>query len=202
MAERRVTQKGLIFGYFVARPKQDIPTPEVVDWATAEYLRITGNPLRDPDRMIRTLYSEGKLIKVQTGWYRYDPDEVVEISDENFTAAQKAEILENGGYRCAMCGATEDEGALLHADHILPRSKGGKATVDNGQVLCSQHNNLKKNYGQTETCKRMYKVLYDKAVELNDTAMREFIEDVMRVYDEHNINSHIDWRPQLPTSAD
>ena len=95
-----------------------------------------------------------------------------------------------------MCGVTKDEGALLHADHIVPRSKGGQATVDNGQVLCSQHNNLKKNYGQTETCKRMYRVLYDKAVELDDRAMREFIEDVMRVYDEHNINSHIDWKPR------
>ncbi len=199
MVERRVTQKGLIFEYFAARPKQDIPTSEVVDWATAEYLRITGNPLRDPDRMIRTLFSEGKLIKVRTGLYKYDPDAVTDNSEENFTASQKAEILKNGDYRCAMCGATEDEGALLHADHIVPRSKGGMADVDNGQVLCSQHNNLKKNYGQTETCKRMYKILYDKAVELNDTAMREFIEDVMRVYDDHNINSHIDWRPQLPT---
>ena len=202
MAERRVTQKGLIFEYFVARPKQDIPTPEVVDWATAEYLRITGNPLRDPDRMIRSLYSEGKLIKVRNGLYRHDPDAVVYIAEENFTAAQKAEILENGGYRCAMCGVTEDEGAHLHADHIVPRSKGGKAEVDNGQVLCSQHNNLKKNYGQTETCKRMYKVLYDKAVELDDTAMREFIEDVMQVYDQHNINSHIDWRPQSSRTSD
>ena len=199
MAKRRVTQKGLIFEYFQRHPKRDIPTPEVVDWATAEYLRLTGKPLRDPDRMIRQLHSDGKLIQEGIGLYRYDPDTVTYNSQENFTAAQKAEILRNGGYRCAMCGATKDEGALLHADHIVPRSKGGKATVDNGQLLCSQHNNLKKNYGQTETCKRMYKVLYDKAVELNDTAMREFIEDVMRVYDKHNINSHIDWRPQSPS---
>ncbi len=90
--------------------------------------------------------------------------------------------------------------ATLHADHIVPRSKGGKATVDNGQVLCSQHNNLKKNYGQTETCKRMYRVLYDRAVALNDIAMREFIEDVMLIYEKHGINSHIDWRQQRPDS--
>lgn len=199
MAETNITQKALIFQYYEERPNQDIPTPEVVDWATVEYLRITSKPLRDPDRMIRSLYSDGKLVKVKTGLYRYDPNATTDLPEEAFTAAQKAEILENGGYRCAMCGATQSEGAVLHADHIVPRSKGGTATVENGQVLCSQHNNLKKNYGQTETCKRMYKVLYEKALELNDTAMREFIEDVMNVYDEHNINSHIDWRPTSPS---
>lgn len=102
MVERRVTQKGLIFEYFMARPNQDIPTPEVVDWATEEYLRITGKPLRDPDRMIRSLFEEGKLIKEQIGLYRYDPEAVTDKSEENFTASQKAEILKNGGYRCAM----------------------------------------------------------------------------------------------------
>ncbi len=200
MAERRVTQKALVFQYYFERPGQDLPTAEVVDWVTAEYLRLTGKPLRDPDRMIRSLYSEGKLVKVQTGLYRYDPDMARNIADENFTAAQKSEILKASGYRCAMCGVTEAEGATLHADHIVPRSKGGKATVDNGQALCSQHNNLKKNYGQTETCKRMYRVLYDRAVALDDIAMREFIEDVMLIYEKHGINSHIDWRPQRPDS--
>ena len=202
MVERNITQKAFIFRYYEQRPNQDLPTPEVVDWAITEYPRITKKPLRDPDRMIRSLYSDGKLVKVRTGVYRYDPDAATELPEENFTVTQKAEILRNGGYRCAMCGVTESEGGVLHADHIVPRSKGGRATVKNGQVLCSQHNNLKKNYGQTETCKRMYKVLYEKAVELNDTAMREFIVDVMRVYDEHNINSHIDWQPQPPSSSD
>ncbi len=202
MPRSNITQKALIFQYFEERPKQDVATLDIVDWSTAEYQRITGKPLRDPDRMIRSLYSDGKLIKVRTGVYRYDPDAATDLPEESFTAAQKAEILRNGGYRCAMCGVTEREGAVLHADHIVPRSKGGTAEVDNGQVLCSQHNNLKKNYGQTETCKRMYQVLYKKAIELDDMAMREFIEDVMRVYDEHNINSHIDWRPQPPMSSD
>ena len=196
MAERRVTQKGLIFEYYENRPNQDIPTPIVVDWATTLYLRITGKPLRDPDRMIRSLHEEGKLVKVETGVYRYDPD-AVELADNlNFTAAQKAEILELGGYRCAICGATRESGTTLHVDHIRPRSKGGKATIDNGQVLCSKHNNLKKNYGQTEAGKRMYRTIYKQAVEANDINMINFLEDVMRVYDEHGINSHIDWNPE------
>ncbi len=145
MATRRVTQKGLIFSYFKQHPDRDIPTAEVVDWATAEYLRLTGKPLRDPDRMIRSLYSEGQLIKVENGLYRYDRYMLRDdAEDANFTAAQKSEILRNGDYRCAMCGATREAGAVLHVDHIRPRDKGGKATIDNGQVLCSQHNNFKR----------------------------------------------------------
>ena len=41
-------QKGLIFEYYQNRPNQDIPTAEVVDWATTLYFRMTGKPLRDP----------------------------------------------------------------------------------------------------------------------------------------------------------
>ena len=195
MAERNFTQKGLIFEYYEKRPNQDIPTPLVVDWATALYLRVKGKPLRDPDRMIRSLHEEGKLVKVETGVYRYDPDAVKLTGNLNFTATQKAKILELGGYRCVICGVTRESGTTLHVDHIRPRSKGGKATIENGQVLCSRHNNLKKNYGQTETCKRMYRIIYNQAVEAKDINMIKFVEDVMRVYDQHDINSHIDWKP-------
>ena len=196
MPERRVTQKGLVFEYYENRPNQDIPTPEVVDWATTLYFRITGKPLRDPDRMIRSLHEEGKLVKVETGVYRYDPEVVARADNLNFTATQKAKILELGEYRCAICGATKESGTSLHVDHIRPRSKGGKATIENGQVLCSKHNNLKKNHGQTEAGKRMYRTIYRQAVEANDINMIHFVEDVMRVYDEHDINSHIEWNPE------
>ena len=197
MPDRRVTQKDLIFEYYENRPNQDIPTPEVVDWATTLYFRMTGKPLRDPDRMIRSLHEDNKLVKVETGVYRYDPDAVKGDENQNFTAAQKAEILRLGGYRCAICGATKESGTVLHVDHLRPRSKGGKATIENGQVLCSKHNNLKKNYGQTETCKRMYANLYKQAVEADDINMVNFIEDVMRVYNEYDINSHIEWNPGI-----
>ena len=78
----------------------------------------------------------------------------------NFTAAQKAKILELGGYRCAICGATRESGTTLHVDQYDRDRRAVKPLNDNGQVLCSKHNNLKKNYGQTETCKRMYRTIF------------------------------------------
>lgn len=39
----------------------------------------------------------------------------------------------------------------------------------------------------------MYKILYKKALNLNDIKMLSFLQDIMEVYDKHNINSHINW---------
>ncbi|PJF39130.1 MAG: HNH endonuclease, partial [Phototrophicales bacterium] len=138
--QKRLTQQELIFSYFKANPYRDIPHKEVVDWATAEWERLTGTKFRDPDRAIRKLYEEGFLIKVKKGVYRYDPDYVRQVDPEDFTQALKEKIFKRDGYRCVICGRGPAEGMELHVDHIRPRSAGGKATFENGQTLCSEHN--------------------------------------------------------------
>lgn len=57
-------------------------------------------------------------------------------------------LLRSGG-RCALCGATKDE-TTLHVDHIVPRSRGGKNTLDNLQVLCAACNQAKSNRDATD----------------------------------------------------
>ena len=106
---------------------------------------------------------------------------------------KRKEILKAGNYKCAICGATEESGAVLHIDHIKPRSKGGKSAISNGQVLCSEHNNRKKFYAQTETGKMFFINLHSQAKEHNDSKLIAFVEDVLKVYETHDINSHIDW---------
>jgi len=51
--------------------------------------------------------------------------------------------------RCVLCGATKEE-TTLHVDHILPRSRGGKNTIDNLQVLCATCNEAKSNRDTTD----------------------------------------------------
>lgn len=42
---------------------------------------------------------------------------------------------------CADAGKTDVyDASKMHADHIVPWSKGGKTTLDNGQMLCVTHN--------------------------------------------------------------
>jgi len=49
------------------------------------------------------------------------------------------EVFKRDGYRCLECGATNKE-TTLHADHIIPRTQGGKDELDNLQTLCDSCN--------------------------------------------------------------
>lgn len=56
----------------------------------------------------------------------------------------RKEVFMRDNYTCKECGATKEDGATLHIDHIIPVSKGGTDTLDNLQTLCS-HCNLNKS---------------------------------------------------------
>jgi hypothetical protein len=56
------------------------------------------------------------------------------------------------------------------------------------------HNFRKKNYGQTETGKKMFIRLYDEAKSVGDKEVMKFCEDVLKVYERDNINGHIVWK--------
>jgi 5-methylcytosine-specific restriction endonuclease McrA len=189
------TQTALIRRYFEEHPNVDIEHPEVVDWATAEYARLTnGRVLRDPDRAIRKLHQSGFLVKVGKGVYRYDPELAHQRALEDFTPELREQIFERDGYRCVVCGLGRAEGVEIHADHIVPRDRGGRATLDNGQTLCARHNFLKKNYSQLEMGKRLMMRMYRNAVRLGDTHTMRFCRAVLALYDEFNMDSHIEWR--------
>ena len=194
MAKAKLSQQDLIKEYFINNPLRDIAHPEVVDWVTKKWKTKTKSVFRDPDRAIRKLHQEGFLIKVSKGIYRYDPELVKNIELENFTQSQKEEILKKDNYRCVLCGKGKKEGMELHIDHIIPKDKGGKATIENGQTLCSQHNFLKKNLNQTETAKKMFIHLYELTKTKGEKELEKFCRDILEVFEKHNINGHIEWK--------
>jgi len=187
-------QKDLIVEFFKKNPNRDIKHPEVVDWVVSTYHTRTGNVFRDPDRAIRSLAQKGFLIKISKGVYHYDPkkEHVRELQD--FTSAQKKEILTRDGYKCVICGRGKADGVELHIDHIKPKDFGGEATIENGQTLCAQHNFIKKNTKQTETGKKMFIRLYELAIKENNVELIKFCIDVLGTYEKHNINGHIVWK--------
>lgn len=190
----RPSQHELIHSYYRRHPGRTIPHAEVVDWAVQEWQSLTGKVLRDPDRAIRKLYQEGRLIKEDKGLYRYEPGLETSRKLVPFTSVQKQAIFARDGHRCVICGAGANEGDELHADHVKPVDRGGESTVENGQTLCSMHNIRKKNLGQTETGKKMFISLLRAARASGDDDLTAFIVDVLRTYDTHGINSHITWR--------
>ena len=189
-----ISQKDIIMEYFKNHPNQDISHPEVVDWATEEYKKRTGEIFRDPDRQIRKFHQEGFLIKVKKGVYRYSPEMVKNRKLTDFTEKDKQLILKRDNYRCVICGLGKKDGVELHIDHIKPKDKGGDSTISNGQSLCSTHNFRKKNYKQTETGKKMFIRLYESAKAINDIQTMNFCEQILLVFDKNNINGHIEWK--------
>ena len=187
-------QKDLIIEFFKKNPNRDIEHPEVVDWVVATYKKRTGNVFRDPDRAIRHLAQGGFLIKIAKGVYRYDPSKAHKRELQDFTAAQKEAILKRDGYKCVICGKGLKDGVELHVDHIKPKDKGGEATIENGQVLCGQHNYQKKMLNQTETGKKMFIRLYELAKSEKNKELMKFCADVLETYERHNVNGHIVWK--------
>ena len=192
-----MSQQELIFSYYRARPFAVLPHAEVVDWATAEWERRTGKVFRDPDRAIRKLHQEGRLQKLGKGLYCYNPELEQARELEDFSAAQRAEIMARDGHRCVICGLGRADGVELQVDHIKPKDKGGRATLANGQTLCATHNFRKKNYGQTETGKKMFISLLRAAGSAGDQELCAFIRDVLRTYERYGINGHIVWRDEV-----
>lgn len=195
--DKKLTQLDLLKEYFIKHPYKEIKHPEIVDWVTSEWEKRMGGKFRDPDRGIRSLAQQGFLKKVGKGIYCYDPEYAHNRTDlEDFTPAQKEEILERDGYKCVICGLGIKEGVELHVDHIKPKDFGGKATIENGQTLCSRHNFLKKNLKQTETGKKMFIKMLESVKNTNDTELQSFLEEVLQVYEKHNINGHIVWKKE------
>jgi 5-methylcytosine-specific restriction endonuclease McrA len=112
---------------------------------------------------------------------------------KNFSVEQKKFIFERDNFKCSMCGLSKSDGAKLFVSFIKPRDKGGKATLENGQVLCSQHNFLKKNLNQTESGKKMFINLYNLAKSAGDKKLIDFTKQILKTYEKFDINGHIDW---------
>jgi len=189
-----MSQADLIMKYFKKHPRRAIEHPEIVDWVMAEYKKRTGKVFRDPDRAIRKLSQEGRLIKIKKGVYKYDPDFVKHRKLKDFTPEQKRTIFKRDGHKCVVCGRGIKDGVEIHADHIKPRDLGGESTIVNGQTLCAQHNFQKKNYKQTETGKKMFIRLYELAKRTKDKKLQKFCCNVLEVYEKHDINCQIAWK--------
>lgn len=190
----RKTIRELIIKFFKNYPLEDITHGPVVDWVTSQYLLDHESPPRDVWRAIRALHQEGFLVKVKKGIYRYDPSVVSDKTFEDFTSEQKEQIFARDNYRCVICGKGRSDGVEICADHIIPKDKGGKAEIINGQTLCMEHNLRKKNYKQTETGKKMFIRLYELAKKQQDENLIEFCSEILEVFEKNKINGHIIWK--------
>lgn len=189
--KKQQSQMDVLLKYYKNNPNRNIEHPEAVDWVTKEWKKQTGKVFRDPDRGIRKLHQNGYLMKIKKGVYRYEPDFVKKRLLEDFSPKIKEAIFKRDKYRCVLCGRGRTEGVEIQADHKLPKDKGGKATLENGQTLCAQHNFIKKNFGQTTLGKRFFVQLYKSAKKSKNKNLIKFCLEVLGVFDKYNIDIDI-----------
>jgi hypothetical protein len=86
--------------------------------------------------------------------YVYENEIIIKEKDTNraFSELQRIIIYRNGKGLCQQClrdKIPEKEARVswskYQADHVLPHSKGGGTTIENGELLCSFHNLSKGN---------------------------------------------------------
>lgn len=56
------------------------------------------------------------------------------------TADLRYRVLKRDGFRCQICGHSQNDGIKLHVDHIMPISKGGRTVMSNLRTLCEACN--------------------------------------------------------------
>lgn len=96
----------------------------------------------DPEAMekeIQKLFANDDITR-NKGVYQYliTGDEKY-VSMRAFPVSDKRIMYEAQKHKCAICGKTF-EFEEMHGDHIKPWSKGGKTTLENGQMLCTKCN--------------------------------------------------------------
>ena len=71
------------------------------------------------------------------------------IETEPVPESTRYQVLKNANGKCLLCGVPATD-AVLHVDHIIPRSKGGTNDIENLQCLCEQCNLGKSNKDETD----------------------------------------------------
>jgi len=84
-----------------------------------------------------------------------EPDFNINIDEAKFIKAGiRWQVFERDDFKCVACGKSAQDGAILHVDHIIPRSKGGENTMENYQTLCHLCNIGKSNKSQIDLRKK------------------------------------------------
>ncbi|MCH5164927.1 MAG: HNH endonuclease [Clostridiales bacterium] len=81
-------------------------------------------------------FNQYLALKKQQKDYSYQ----VKVERAKMTDSLRYDILKRDNFMCQLCGATAQEGAKLHVDHIVPVAKGGKTIASNLRTLCDRCN--------------------------------------------------------------
>ena len=81
------------------------------------------------------------MADVPTGYLGPEKEDELDSIDEKtpreaISKSRRFDIMKRDGFRCQLCGATQEQGTVLHVDHRVPLAKGGSNEDDNLWTLC------------------------------------------------------------------
>ncbi|MCY3867838.1 MAG: DUF262 domain-containing protein [Chloroflexi bacterium] len=102
---------------------------------------------------VRAVRRREQIIRLEFFGFARDKSQIILVEKDrqrNFNEDQRIGIyLKHNGLcqQCLVDGLPENEARVpwseFEADHVLPHSKGGQTLIENGQVLCREHNRAK-----------------------------------------------------------
>lgn len=129
-------------GWFCVNEDEYTDSPKNVWLNDFDYTVIEWLEEFERDRGDCEIEEYGRYRSVNTRFVRrvYIPPWPTDVSSK-----ARFEILQRDRFRCQLCGASVQDGACLEVDHIVPRSRGGRAAPWNLWTLCRKCNSGKSN---------------------------------------------------------
>lgn len=180
--------RNMVLEHFQKNPNRYIDYDEIRREVSPIYKERYGREYKDMTVVRNLCNHEGLLIrKPKTkGVFKLNPNPKIKSNFE-FSQNDKTQILKRDNYVCSWCGKGINDGIKLVVDHIKPIAQGGTNSIENGQVLCEQHNLIKKGQSEIRSLKDLFQKRFKSAVKVNDQEMINFYTDILKVYKESNI---------------
>ena len=140
--EELLNELGRIWKTVGQRPSKDEWNSSKPKYSYSTYKKRFGGWVNACLRFIE--FKMGGEIKEVTIPQKIDEDtkEKKTVLRRNAPLKIRLQVLSRDNFRCVFCGRSPamEAGIQLHLDHVKPYSKGGEATADNLQTLCSECN--------------------------------------------------------------
>ena len=180
------TVKGACIKVLIDNFGKDMSAKSICENADKIFESYKKKPFADRGRDIRSLHiAEGIIQKTSKGNYKFT-GKFKDKSSSVFTPNIKKQVLNRDGFKCTNCNGSASEGYELMVDHIIPASKNGPATLDNGQTLCTTCNNIKSNYDVKSFGRKMFNTYLKKAIKTEDHENKKFFQEILYVFKKYD----------------
>ena len=103
-----------------------------------------------------------------------------------FTRRQQEAIKKKYENRCALCCLGVKDGVDICVVHKIALVDGGKAIIENGQVLCTEHNKTRYDT-DANTSKTHASLMLEVAQHKKDRRMKNFYAQLLKIFKEYKI---------------